>query len=185
MVPLVSLLPPMSQSSSVSFDPRCNVKATVQVGFLSAHNYLDVSQWSGTLFYMQQALVRNGIQVICLGTPKVYPRWQRKLSFYRERFRNVLVPSPFYPPIQERWLRQVEKQICEAECDFIFAPIASKEIALLNTSVPIIYLSDSTAKLFCQEHLYIHAQGKQSKLDAATLKEMEVLRRSLWLKLST
>jgi len=173
MVPLVSLVPPMSQSASVRFHPRCNIRATVRVGFLSAHNYLDVSQWSGTLFYMQQTLAENGFQVIRLGTPRVYPNWQRKLLSYIERFKNVLAPSPFYPPIQEQWLRQVERQISAADCDFIFAPIASKEIALLNTSVPIIYVSDSTAKLFCQEHLYTHAQGQQSKLDEATLKDME------------
>lgn len=163
----------MSQSASVCLDPQYDVRSPIRVGFLSAHNYLDLTQWSGTLFYMQQALVRNGFQVIRLGTPKVYPSWQRKLLSYGEHLKNVLVPLPFYPPVQGQWIEQVEKQIFEADCDFIFAPIASKEIVLLNTSVPIIYLSDSTARLFCQEHLYTHVQGKQSQLSQATLEEIE------------
>lgn len=163
----------MSQSASVRLYPQGDVRSTIRVGFLSAHNYLDRTQWSGTLFYMQQALIENGLQVSHLGTPKVYSRWQRKLLYWGQHFKNVLVPPSFYPPVQRQWLSQVEKQIHEADCDFIFAPIASKEIALLNTSTPIIYLSDSTAKLFCQEHYYTHAPGRQSKLNQATLEAME------------
>ncbi len=172
MIPLVSLLH-MSQSAPVRLYPQGDVRSTIRVGFLSAHNYLDLTPWSGTLFYMQRALIQNGFQVIPLGTPRVYSAWQRKFLYYGERFKSLFVPPPFYPPVQRLWLDQVEEQIREADCDFIFAPIASKEIALLNTSVPIIYLSDSTAKLFCQEHLYTHVQGKQSKLSQATLEEIE------------
>jgi glycosyltransferase involved in cell wall biosynthesis len=164
----------MGQSASVRLYPHRNVKSTIRVGFLSAFNYLDLTQWSGTLFYMQQALIQNGFHVTHLGTPKVYPTWQRKLLYYGENFRNVLFPPSARPPIRQQWLNQVEARIREANCDFIFAPIASKEIASLNTSVPIIYLSDSTAKLFCQEHFYTHVQGKQSKLKRSTLEEIEL-----------
>ncbi|NJR38439.1 MAG: glycosyltransferase family 4 protein [Leptolyngbyaceae cyanobacterium CSU_1_4] len=164
----------MSSLASVCLHPQCDPSFPIRVGFLSAHNYLDLTQWSGTLFYMQQALVQNGLQVTHLGTPKVYPTWQRKLLGYREKLKSVLVPPPFYPPIRRQWLNQVEKQICEAGCNFIVAPIASQEISLLNTSVPIVYLSDSTAKLFCQEHLYTHVPGQQSQLDRATLDKIEL-----------
>lgn len=172
MVPLVSLLH-MSQSASGRIYPPCDVKSTIRVGFLSAHNYLDLTQWSGTLFYMQQALAQNGLQVIHLGTPKIYPTWQKKLLYYWKHCKNVLFPAPFYPSVQQQWLDQVEEQIQGADCDFIFAPIASKEIALLNTSVPIVYLSDATARLFCKEQLYTRVQGKQSNLDQATLEKIE------------
>jgi glycosyltransferase involved in cell wall biosynthesis len=123
---------------------------------------------------MQQALVQRGFQVTYLGTPKVYPTWQRKLLYYGQNLKSLLVPPPFYPPIQRQWLSQVEAQIIEADCDFIFAPIASREIALINTTTPVIYASDSTAKLFCQEQHYTHVQGKQSKLSQETLEQIEL-----------
>lgn len=153
--------------------PESDTKPTIRVGFLSAHNYLDLTQWSGTLFYMQQALTQNGVHVTHLGTPKVYPSWQRKLLYYREYFKDALVPRSFHPPVQQQWLSQVEKQICQSDCDFIVAPIASKEIAALNTSVPIIYLSDTTARLFCQEQHYTYVQGQKSQMNQAALAEIE------------
>jgi glycosyltransferase involved in cell wall biosynthesis len=162
----------MSQSTSVRLNARRDVRSTIRVGFLSSHNYLDRTQWSGTLFYMQQALVERGFQVVYLGTPRVYPTWQRKLLYYGQNLKSLLVPPPFYPPIQRQWLSQVEAQITEADCDFIFAPIASREIALISTNTPIIYASDSTAKLFCQEQHY--TQGRQSKLSQETLEQIEL-----------
>jgi glycosyltransferase involved in cell wall biosynthesis len=123
---------------------------------------------------MQQALVQRGFQVTYLGTPKVYPTWQRKLLYYGQNLKSVLVPPPFYPPIQRQWLSQVEAQIIAADCDFIFAPIASREIALINTTTPIIYASDSTAKLFCKEQHYTHIRGKQSQLSRETLEQIEL-----------
>jgi glycosyltransferase involved in cell wall biosynthesis len=123
---------------------------------------------------MQQALVQRGFQVTYLGTPRAYQTWQRKLLYYGQNLKSLLVPPPFYPPIQRQWLSQVEAQIIEADCDFIFAPIASREIALINTTTPIIYASDSTAKLFCQEQHYTHIQGKQSRLSQETLEQIEL-----------
>jgi glycosyltransferase involved in cell wall biosynthesis len=164
----------MSQSTSVRLNARRDVRSTIRVGFLSAHNYLDRTQWSGTLFYMQQALTRQGFEVTYLGTPKTYPTWQRKLLYYGQNLKSVLVPPPFYPPIQRSWLSQVEAQIEAADCDFIFAPIASREISLLRVSTPIIYASDSTAKLFCQEQHYTHIPGKRAHLDRATLEQIEL-----------
>lgn len=141
---------------------------------MSSYNCLDRTQWSGTLFYMQQALTKKGVQVVYLGTPNIYPPWQRKLLYLRQKFKNLFAPSAFHPPVQQQWLAQVEEQIRQADCDFIFAPIASKEIALLNISTPIVYLSDSTARLFCQDHHYTHRQGGRSNLDQATLERIEL-----------
>jgi glycosyltransferase involved in cell wall biosynthesis len=152
-----------------------DVRTTIRVGFLSAHNYLDRTQWSGTLFHMQQALAQRGVQVVHLGTPRQYSDWQRKLIYYGQNLKKVFICPPFHPPIQQQWLDRVQSQIIQSDCDFILAPIASKEIALLNTSTPIIYLSDSTAKLFCREHLYTHVQGSQTRLDQATLDQIERL----------
>jgi glycosyltransferase involved in cell wall biosynthesis len=151
------------------------VRQPLRVGFLSAHNYLDRTQWSGTLFYMQQALAQQGLQVVHLGTPRQYPNWQRKLIYYGQNLKKIFVTPPFHPPIQPEWLNRVEAQIAAAECDFVLAPIASKEIAALHTDTPIIYFSDTTAKLFCQEQSYAHVYGSQTRLDQETLDQIELL----------
>lgn len=160
---------------SVRYPAHPSIASEIRIGFLSAHNYLDRTQWSGTLFYMQQALVQKGFEVVFLGAPKQYPTWQRKLIYYGQNIKERFIAPPFHPPIKPQWVTKVQNQIAVAQCDFILAPIASKEIAALKTDVPIIYLSDTTAKLYCQEHHYTHALGHQTQYDLATLEQIELL----------
>jgi glycosyltransferase involved in cell wall biosynthesis len=128
---------------------------------------------------MRQALNREGLQIVQLGTPNQYAPWQKKVLRYGQKFKNLFQAESFHPSIPSRWLETVQQQLLQQPCDFILAPIASKEVALLDTSIPILYLSDTTARLFCQEQHYLSSykgqSGGQGGLDEMAIAFMEQL----------
>jgi glycosyltransferase involved in cell wall biosynthesis len=65
----------------------------------------------------------------------------RRLTGYRIDYTHLRV-------ISKMLARRFEERIAAAELDVIFAPVASTEIAFLQTNVPIVYYGDLTAKLF-------------------------------------
>ena len=120
----------------------------VKVGFLSSHNYLDRNAWSGTLYQMYQALKMHNLKLVNLGIPSK-PNYLKKLIRRTWTTHSQLpIGSPEYIKKNQKFAVFVEKQLKKTPCDVIFAPVGSKEITFLNTSIPIIYLSDITFKLY-------------------------------------
>lgn len=129
---------------------------TLRVGFLSFHDHLDRNAWSGTLFYMQGALKARDIQVVSLREAKKKSLWQKiwqKISRYvgnKNSSSEEKIGSLSYIAERHKFISGVEKKLAETPCDVIFAPIASRELMFLKTSIPIIYLSDITFSLYHQ-----------------------------------
>ncbi|NEQ26651.1 MAG: glycosyltransferase family 4 protein [Microcoleus sp. SIO2G3] len=124
----------------------------IRVGFLSAQNYLDRTAWSGTLFYMQQALQRRGLEVVYLGDPQGRSTWLQKLRRLSRKLHTLLRGSSDTQQ-QQQFADRVRRQLRQVECDVIFAPVASSEVITLETETPLVYLSDATAKLIHYEYL--------------------------------
>ncbi|BAQ59699.1 glycosyltransferase [Geminocystis sp. NIES-3708] len=119
----------------------------IKVGFLSAHNYFDYNTSSGTPYRMYKALKNQNIEIINLGYP-------HKVSFWEKLKKRLLNPSlSVHGNLSENivnWQnfgKLIEKQLRNKPCDIIFAPFASREVAFLETNIPIIYSSDITFKL--------------------------------------
>lgn len=119
----------------------------VQVGFLSAHNYLDRNAWSGTVYRMYQALKSKDFQLLNLGNPKTPSLWQKIQDRFQQRITPVLMGATDDLEPHQKFADQIHQQIHQNNCDVIFAPVASGEISFLNTNIPIVYLSDATPKL--------------------------------------
>ena len=117
----------------------------LKIAFLTSNDSRDKKSYSGTHYYMGQALIRNGFDVTFIGplTPweEFIGRWMNKLSrlFLRKKFRYLHTPY-----LAKRYARMAEKKMKGIDFDFIYAPAASKEIAFLKTTIPIIYTSDCT-----------------------------------------
>lgn len=122
----------------------------LRVGFLSSQNYLDKNAWSGTVYYMHQALSATDLQVINLGEPYKPSRWRSLLNRLRKKNAPAKIGSPEYAAEHSQFAGKVQKQLLENPCDVIFAPVASAEVTFLETSIPIIYLSDTTLRLYHQ-----------------------------------
>ena len=120
----------------------------LKIAFLTSNDARDKKSYSGTHYYMGQALIRNGFDVTFIGPLKVWDLFFGKVLnqlskfFLRKKFRYL--HSIYF---SKRFSREAERKLYRKNFDFIYAPAASKEIAFLESNIPIIYNSDCTWKL--------------------------------------
>ena len=122
----------------------------LRVGFLSCKNYFDRTAFSGVLFHMYNALKARDLQVIELGSPDQPSRLQNLVKRLSKRQAASKLGSSRYMAESKKFAAQVQYQLRQKPCDIILAPVASKELIFLETTTPIIYLSDTTCKLYSQ-----------------------------------
>jgi glycosyltransferase involved in cell wall biosynthesis len=152
----------------------------LKLGFLSSHNYLDKNAFSGTLYYIYKSLSRlDSIRLVELGNP-YYPHPIHKLTrkLKRNKGGSLGLDSHNYLENFRKFKNLLDKQLKDTECDFIFAPVGAQEISCLETNVPIIYLSDTTFKLyqeFYQPDLKPLEIKHMSQLESEAITKAEIL----------
>jgi glycosyltransferase involved in cell wall biosynthesis len=136
-------------------DPPLKATRQLRVGYLThyADNTLDPLAWSGTLFAMQRQLGLEGFEVIHLGKAKQLSARRRKWQKYINKAISQAIallhlPHPSVRSQRRRFIRNVQRKLAQQPCDLIFAVVAAREIALLEIDIPIVYLSDATAKVY-------------------------------------
>lgn len=124
------------------------MKDRLNIAFVTAADPKDRRSWSGTIFFMAQALERHVGQVHCLGPMTIpfeplknkWSQWVARISgkrYYPTRTPNA---AAYYAYL-------IHQRLSRIPCDLIIAPAASVEIAYLKTATPIVYISDSTFRL--------------------------------------
>jgi hypothetical protein len=119
----------------------------IKVGFLSRQNYLDKTTFSGTLYYMRAALKARNLQIIDLGNPKKPSLWRKVLNRLIKPPDSSKAGTPQYIAEHKKFITLINKQLQQTPCDVIFAPVAKGELTFLETTIPIISLSDTTFAL--------------------------------------
>lgn len=99
---------------------------------------------------MYNALKARDLQVIELGSPSKPSRLQNLVKRLSKRQAPAKLGDSRYLAESKKFAVQVQDQLRQKPCDVIVAPVASRELAFLETTIPIIYLSDTTCKLYCQ-----------------------------------
>ena len=126
------------------------------IGFLSAANYYDRNAWSGTICYIHKALKQSGQNIVDLGNPTKIRRLDRfSRNVTRSLFKPSPSPKPGSPEYKERYKKfadLVTMQLKQRPCDILFAPVGSAELTFFETSLPVIYLTDVTFKLFIDNY---------------------------------
>jgi glycosyltransferase involved in cell wall biosynthesis len=133
----------------------------LKVGFLSFQDYLDRNAWSGTLYYMQKSLKERNIEVIYLGERKKPSIWQKILNRLQKNKTSPKLGSSSYIAEWKKFASRVQDKLSKTPCDVIFAPVASAELTFLETSIPIVYLSDATFKLY-QEYYQLNLDQQEA-----------------------
>lgn len=116
---------------------------SLKVAFLTKWDPLDPHAWSGIMKSMHSSLSRRGIDVTPLGPVRSAARMTlgcgdrltRKLIGKGYDYRHSLLAAWEYA-------RRFEHKLAAGKFDLIFAPVASGEISLLKTELPIVYLTD-------------------------------------------
>lgn len=123
------------------------MKEKLTVGYLTAKNPKDKRSWSGTHFKMYKSLLKEFDEVYLIA-PLKYNLIIKSLLlintvinqvFFLKKYdrSHSLVLSKFYAS-------EIKKKLENKKIDVIFAPVAATEIAYLESSIPICYLSDSS-----------------------------------------
>lgn len=131
-------------------------KSDLKIGFLTIPDPKDKTTWSGTYFRMYQALKQEFSEVKCLG-PVQHRFLEKKIMeaklfaakvfhrvFYGKKF-NVAhnhTISKYYGQYFSKILKKESNKV-----DVLFAPVASVELAYLDTNIPVCYYSDATFSL--------------------------------------
>lgn len=123
-------------------------EARLNIGFVTATDPMSYSSWSGIHRSMAMALHRQGSAVHCLGPVASLIgtafRGFNKASYLLAGRRYDHLHSRI---LSRRYAHLFERKMRGKPLDLLFAPAASTEIAYLNTSLPVIYTSDTTFRL--------------------------------------
>lgn len=116
----------------------------MKIAFVSQLNSNDVHSWSGTPFYMLQAMKERGHDVVVIGPLKV--PFAPVLNFVRKVYSKIT--GKFYdinrnPLVAESFSKQVASQIGNQKFDLIFSP-SSIPCAYLKSGSPIVFWGDAT-----------------------------------------
>lgn len=137
----------------------------IKVGFLSSQNYLDKTTFSGSLYYMRTALKARNLQIIDLGNPKKPSLWRKVLNRLIKPPDSSKAGTPQYIAEYKKFISLINKQLQQTPCDVIFAPVAKGELTFLETTIPIISLSDTTFALL-EKTYQLKLDESQKKLES-------------------
>ena len=119
--------------------------SSLRVAYVSADDPLDPRSWSGTHNRIFQAVKQNVAEIVPVGP--LDSRWRPVLDVVGKLSRHALgkrLASETSPLIARDHARQIANRLRGRQFDVILASAASGEVAHLETSLPIVYLSDAT-----------------------------------------
>lgn len=124
-------------------------KQRLRIGFVHRFDARNIRSWSGIFYFMARALEAHVGEVVYLGpddskgTKFVIDNTAR-VNRYWQRITGKILATDKNRVLSHRLARFFERRIKEQPCDILFAPVASVEIAQLQTDLPMVYYSDIT-----------------------------------------
>ncbi len=121
------------------------LRTSLKIAYLSSENPTNKKVWSGTHYSIYKQLSTFG-EVTILGPYE--PKLRLLLAkFVNQFYLKVLGKRYSYRHslfISKGYASYFNKKLKEKKYDYIVAPAASCELAMLETNIPIIYISDGT-----------------------------------------
>lgn len=151
----------------------------LRIAYLSASDPLNPLSWSGTHHSIYRALKSMG-DVYILGPynplllKKILSSLHKSLQLLtgkRWNYRHSALLS-------ERYAAFFKKKITEINPDLIVAPAASAEIARLNVSVPIIYITDGTFRICKDYHTALSSLSRFSIKESDQTEQLAIQKAS-------
>jgi glycosyltransferase involved in cell wall biosynthesis len=126
-----------------------DLSGRIRIGFVNRFDARNVRSWSGTLYFMAQALEQHVGQVIYLGPDESALTRQLSGNIHRinrwvSRFSSTVLLTEHNRLMANRMASVFESRLTRQRCDILFAPAGAVNIARINTRLPIVYASDTT-----------------------------------------
>jgi glycosyltransferase involved in cell wall biosynthesis len=120
----------------------------LKIAFLTATDARNKKSRSGTLYYMAKALQKHCGDVYYLGP--LSSRMEKISRFLNDVSLKIFKKGYAYEHnilLAYAYARIIGDKLKNESFDLIFAPVASTELALISTEIPIIYTADATFSL--------------------------------------
>jgi glycosyltransferase involved in cell wall biosynthesis len=119
----------------------------MKICFLTIRDPEDIKSWSG-IFYQMYYHLKKDNEVEWIGHVQ-FKKWQDLILkghslYYRFSRRKKSLENAFFSYC---YAENVSKKLSKKKYDIIFAPVSSSLITSLDTSIPIVYLSDATFEI--------------------------------------
>ena len=126
----------------------------IKIMYLTHRNAQDKREWSGTMYYMGQALSRHAGEVVYAGP--YYPKFLFLLLKAINKVSSLLFKKRYNIPynyfLTLAYKHYFTKKIKKENPDIIFAPASSGEMSQLKVDCPLIYLGDITLSLLIDRY---------------------------------
>lgn len=116
----------------------------LRIAYLTVNDPTDRRSWSGTQYYMAQALQRHCGDVTALGPIRPASMFLRKVLRRALKIVGKRYLFTHSVAFANATARIAEHRLATTKCDLIFAPAGSAQVAYVKTDIPIVYLSDTT-----------------------------------------
>ncbi|OGW37876.1 MAG: hypothetical protein A2010_10675 [Nitrospirae bacterium GWD2_57_9] len=123
------------------------ITSKIRIAFLTPQDPLNRRSWSGTLSFMAGALGKHCGEVVFLGPAPFAQFGGKAINRITRAFLNKRYDYSHSISYARKCASFFESKLAGSGCDLIFAPAAATGIAYLNTSIPIVYVSDTTFAL--------------------------------------
>ena len=119
----------------------------LKIGFVHRFDARDMRSWSGIFYFMAQALEVHVGEIVYLGPDNtLLTRLLINITFFVNRICYRLTKKHLVTDnnqlLSYRLGRFFGSRLQHLQCDVLFAPVASVEIANLHTNLPIVYCTD-------------------------------------------
>jgi glycosyltransferase involved in cell wall biosynthesis len=148
--------------------------AKIKIVYLSSNDPTDKKVWSGTHYSIYSTLQKHVGDVVPLGPyePKVAVFIGKVLTGLSQLLFKKRYNYRHSHLLAKAYGNYFNKKINAQKFDLIIAPAASCELAYINTSVPIIYISDSTINLSINYHKALTDLLPFSEKETRTIEKM-------------
>ena len=124
-------------------------KPRLRIGFVHRFDARNIRSWSGAFFFMAQALQNHVGDVVYLGPDASFGTKfiidnVARINRISKRLTGKTLVTDHNRILSKRLGRFFSRRLHESPCDILFAPVASVEIASLETNLPIVYQTDIT-----------------------------------------
>jgi glycosyltransferase involved in cell wall biosynthesis len=154
------------------------MKNNLKVALLSPGNPYDKRNWSGTSFFLMHTIEKHigEIEWICPNPPrfmkprKIWSKMKFMVSGNREYPERTLQISQCYA-------KEISRKLEKGNYDLIFGTAANVEMSFLNTSIPMVYISDATFSLVKNTYPIFSNLSKEAQ-EAEEIFEQSVINKS-------
>lgn len=146
----------------------------IKIAFLGNVSPEDRKVWSGTIFRMYDALLKQGFEIEWIKTG-AYSAAEEKIfeateKIHKKIFNRGFNKNHFFAKALAA-SRRLSKLLKKSSADVVFAPTTVPELAFLRTDKPILYLNDATF------HQLLNYYGGMSGFGALSKKTTVILER--------